>query len=80
MLRAEGIRVPGSKEDSFFRRLYWIPCVGFLPSVGNVSSVYYCAYLKIAEQQFFYTCASFRMRELYRDKSNNALSSDQYHS
>ena len=35
-LRGEGIRVPGSKEDSFFCRFYRIPCVGFLPSVGNV--------------------------------------------
>ena len=51
----------------------------FLPSVGNVSW-FTTACLKIAEQQFFYIRASFRMRELYRDKSNNALSSDRYHS
>ena len=37
MLRAEGIRVPGSKDDSLIRRFYRIPCVGLLPSVGNVS-------------------------------------------
>ena len=31
------------------------------------------ACLKIAGQQFFYICASFRMRGLYRDKYYNEL-------
>ena len=65
--------MPGSREDGFFRRFYRIPCVGFLPSVGNVSWIT-SACLKIAEQWFFYIiCTSFRMRGLYRDKSYNAL-------
>ena len=79
MLQNKGIRVPGSMEAIYFRRFYRFPCVGFLPSVGNVGW-FTTTCLKIAEQRFFYICASFRMRELYRDKSNNALSSDRYHS
>ena len=78
MLRAEGITVPGSKEASFFHRFYRIPCVGFSPFGWERELVYYC--WKIAEQQFFYSCASFRMHGLYRYKSNNAFSSDRYHS
>ena len=70
MLRAEGIRVPGSKEGNFFRRFYRILYVGWFTT----------ACLKIAEQRLFYTYLSFRMHGLYRDKSNNAFSSDRYHS
>ena len=71
MLRAEGIRVPGSKE---IRGFYRIPCVGFSPfSFWNVGWLT-TSWLKIAEQRLFYICTSFRlMRGLYRDKSNNAL-------
>ena len=71
MLRAEGIRVPGSGA-SFFRRFYRVPCVGFSPFSWERGLVYY-ACLKIAEQRFFYVCASFRMRGLYRDKFYNEL-------
>ena len=31
MLRAEGIRMSGSKEAGLFRRFHRIPCVGFSP-------------------------------------------------
>ena len=31
MLQAEGIRMPGSKEASYFRRFDPIPCVDFSP-------------------------------------------------
>ena len=41
MIRAEGIRVPGSKEASFFRRFYRIPCVGFSPFDWERGLVYY---------------------------------------
>ena len=54
MLR-EGIRVPGSKEDSFFRRFYRIPCVGFYLFGWEHGLVYYYL-LEIAEQQLFYIC------------------------
>ena len=81
MLRAEGLRVPGSTEGNFFSRFYRIPCVAFSPfswERGLVYSTTTC--LKIAEQRIFYSCASFRMCGLYRDKPNNAFSSDRYHS
>ena len=73
MLRAERIRVPGSKEASSFRSsIGFLRVWVFLPSVGNVGW-FTTACLKIAEQRLFYICASFRMCGLYRDKSDNAL-------
>ena len=43
MLPTEGMRVPGSKEDSFFPRYYRIPCVvGFSPFGWERVLVYYC--------------------------------------
>ena len=44
----------------------------FLPSVRNVGW-FTTACLKIAEQRLFHIFASFRMRGLYRGKSNNVL-------
>ena len=41
MLRAERIRIPGSKEANFFPRFYQIPCVGFPPFGGKHGLVYY---------------------------------------
>jgi len=36
MLRAEGIRMPGSKEANFFYKFYGM---FFLPSLGNVAGL-----------------------------------------
>ena len=52
MLQAEGIRVPGSKEASFFRRFYRIPFVGFSPFGWERGLVYYCL-LEICRITFF---------------------------
>lgn len=60
MLGGKEIRMPGSKEANFFSRLCRIPCVGFLPSVGNVGW-FTTAYMKIAEQWLSYCCVSFRI-------------------
>ena len=70
MLQAEEIRMPG-RLASFADSIGFCVWV-FLSSVGNVGW-FTTACLKIAEQRLFYICASFRIRELYRDKSNNAL-------
>ena len=49
MLRAEGIRITGSKEDCFFRRVYRIPCVGFSPFGWERAGWFTTAFLKFAE-------------------------------
>ena len=73
MIRAEGIRVPGSKATSFFRTFYRIPCVGFSPFGWERELVYYCLLENCGTTVFLHLCTSFRLRELYRDKSNNEL-------
>ena len=56
MLRAEGIRVPGSKEESFFRRFYRIPCVGFSPFGWERELVYYCLLENCGTTVFLHLC------------------------
>ena len=56
MLRAEGIRVPGSKEDSFFRRFYRIPCVGYSPFGWERELVYYCLLENCGTTVFLHLC------------------------
>ena len=42
MLRAEVIRMVGSKETNFFQRFYCLPCVGFSRFHGERGLVCYC--------------------------------------
>ena len=69
MLRAEGKMVPGSKKAYLFRRFYCIPCVVFLPSVGNMG------WFTTALENYGTTAFAviFHMRKLYRDKSHTAF-------
>ena len=74
MLRAEGIRVSGSKEDSFFRRFYRIPCVGFSPFGWERGLVYYYLLENCGTTVFVHRCQlSYAWTTVYRDKSNNEL-------
>ena len=68
MLPEKEIRVPGSKEDSFFRRFYRIPCVGFSLFGWERGLVYY-GLLENCGQRHFYIYVSLRVRVLYRDKT-----------
>ena len=57
MLRAEGIRIPESKEPSLFHRFYIAFRVwAFLPSVGNVGWSTTTTRLKITEQRPLLLC------------------------
>ena len=56
MLRAEGIRVPWSKEASFFRRFYRIPYVGFSPFGWERGLVYYCLLENCGTTVFLQLC------------------------
>ena len=71
MLRAEGIRVPGSKEASFLGRFYRIPCVSISTFRWERGLVYYCLLGNCGATAS--SAVIFRMRGLYRDKSYNTL-------
>ena len=71
MLREKGIMIYGSEEASFFRRLYRIPCVGFSPFGWEHGLVYY--YLLENCGATASTAVTFRMRGLYRDKSQTLI-------
>ena len=47
MLRAEGMKIPGSKEAKLFGRFYRIPCVGFSPFGMERGLIYYYCLLEI---------------------------------
>ena len=62
MLRDEGIRMPGSKEASFFRRFYRIPCVGFSLFGWERGLVYYCLLENCGATAFLHLCQLSYMR------------------
>jgi len=67
MLRAEGIRIPGSKQANYFlRRYYRIPCVCVFFWGGGI----YCLFITTAclklTAQHGYCCVGCHMRELYQ--------------
>ena len=79
MLRAEGIRVPGSKEASFFRRFYQIPCVGFSPFGWELGLVYYCLLENCGATAFLLLCQLSYAWTISRQILQQ-ISSDRYHS
>lgn len=77
MLRAEGIRMFGSKEANFFRKFYRILCGGFLPSARNVGW-FIITCLGIAEKRILLLCQLSQAWTISR-QSVHRLSSDRYH-
>ena len=79
MLRAEGIRVPGYNEASFFRRFYRIPCVGFSPFGWERGLVYYCLLENCGATAFLHLCQLSYAWTISRQILQR-ISSDRYHS
>ena len=80
MFRAEGIRMPGSKEASFFRRFYRIPCESFSPFDWERGLVYYGLLENCGATAFLLLCQLSHARTILRQILQRIISSYRYHS